>query len=295
MPPRPPKARDPQAPTGPMSDKPRRGERPAGRSPAGRPTGARPSGRPCEDAPRPSGLWLHGRHAIEAALANPARRIKRLLALPGAVGLLPSPLPPGAPAPEIVERDTLEALLPPGAVHQGLAASVAPLPAPDLDALAAAPGPGVIAVLDQVSDPHNVGAVLRSAAAFGLRAVVVQDRHSPEETGTLAKAACGALERVPLVRVANLSRCLEDLKQHGYWVAGLEAGAPQALGDAALDPRTVLVLGSEGSGLRRLVRDHCDLLVCLPMAGPMESLNVSNAAAIAFYDLAIRRQGDLGS
>ncbi|WP_147164137.1 23S rRNA (guanosine(2251)-2'-O)-methyltransferase RlmB, partial [Pararhodospirillum oryzae] len=255
------------------------------------------SGRgPAEGAPRDlpapppgGGVWLFGHHAVEAALANPARRVRALYALPGAAEALPPDLiaRPGLDR-RVVDRDTLEALLPPGAVHQGLALGVAPLPAPDLDALAARPGPGVIAVLDQVSDPHNVGAVLRSAAAFGVRAVVVQDRHSPDETGTLAKAASGALERVPLVRVSNLARALDALKEHGYWCAGLEAGAPTTLAQTRLDQRAVLVLGSEGAGLRRLVREHCDVLACLPMAGPMESLNVSNAAAIAFYELAGR-------
>lgn len=140
-------------------------------------------------------------------------------------------------------------------------------------------------VLDQVTDPHNVGAVLRSAAAFGALAVVVPDRHAPDETGTLAKSASGALERMPLVRVSNLVRALEQLKDGGFWIAGLAAEGTTTLAQAKLSGKTALVLGSEGEGLRRLTREHCDYLVRLPMTDAVESLNVSNAAAVALYEL----------
>jgi 23S rRNA (guanosine2251-2'-O)-methyltransferase len=229
-------------------------------------------------------LWFHGRHPVEAALGNPDREVLRLLALAGAA----EDLEQDRLQVEIVDRKTLEDLLPPDAVHQGLALKTRPLFQPDLDEIARPEGPGVIALLDQVSDPHNVGAILRSATAFGLRAVIVQDRHSPEETGTLAKSASGALERMPLVRVANLSQALDTLKDHGFWSAGLDAQADLSLKDSGLPERRVVVLGSEGAGLRRLVRDHCDMLVKLPMSGAIESLNVSNAAAVAFYELSGR-------
>ncbi|HIJ64183.1 MAG TPA: 23S rRNA (guanosine(2251)-2'-O)-methyltransferase RlmB, partial [Rhodospirillaceae bacterium] len=195
------------------------------------------------------------------------------------------------PQPEGIERADLDVLLPMGAVHQGLALAADPLPELQIiDLLDAARGrdSAQLVVLDQVTDPHNAGAVLRSAAAFGALAVVVQDRHAPEQTGTLAKAASGALERVPLVRVTNLVRALEELKSGGFWIAGLAGDAEQTLAAAGLNGKIALVLGSEGDGLRRLTREHCDHLVRLPQTDQVESLNVSNAAAVALYEL-VRR------
>jgi 23S rRNA (guanosine2251-2'-O)-methyltransferase len=192
------------------------------------------------------------------------------------------------PQPETVERNHLDGLLPPGAVHQGIALVVEPLAAADITSLtelAEGRENAVILCLDQVTDPHNVGAILRSAAAFGALGVVVPDRHAPDETGTLAKSASGALERLPLVRVINLVRALDELKQAGFWVAGLAGDAPATLAGAKLSGRIVLVLGSEGEGLRRLTREHCDHLVKLPQSDLVESLNVSNAAAVALYEL----------
>jgi 23S rRNA (guanosine2251-2'-O)-methyltransferase len=232
-------------------------------------------------------FWLYGSHAVEAALANPERKIRRLVATTEAAKGLAGNRP-GIPV-EPMERAEIDRLLPAGAVHQGLAALVEPLPAlgiEDVCRIATMREACVVIVLDQVTDPHNVGAILRSAAAFGALAVVVPDRHAPEETGALAKAASGALERMPLVRVTNVVRALDEMKQAGLWVAGLAADAPKTLAGAKLSGRIALALGAEGEGLRRLTREHCDHLVRLPMRGDMESLNVSNAAAVALYELA---------
>ena len=232
-------------------------------------------------------FWLYGTHAVTAALSNPDRRFRRLVATSEAAkGLAELRLP--LPA-ETVERVEIDRLLLPGSVHQGLAALVEPLAAlgiEDVGRLGAMRESCVVVVLDQVTDPHNVGAILRSAAAFGALAVVVPDRHAPEETGALAKAASGALERMPLVRVTNVVRALDELKAAGFWAAGLAADAPKTLAETKLSGRIVLALGAEGEGLRRLTREHCDHLVRLPMTGDMESLNVSNAAAVALYELA---------
>jgi 23S rRNA (guanosine2251-2'-O)-methyltransferase len=190
---------------------------------------------------------------------------------------------------EVLETDraTLDELLGPGAVHQGLALRAGPLPeltADDLVARSTDQDDAVVLVLDQVTDPHNVGAILRSAAAFGALAVMVQDRHSPEQTGVLAKSASGTLEKVPLVRVPNLVRALETLKKGGFWIAGLAADGPTTIAGAKLSGKIALCLGSEGEGLRRLTREACDHLLRLPMVpGAVESLNVSNAAAVALY------------
>ncbi|CAA7626137.1 23S rRNA (guanosine(2251)-2'-O)-methyltransferase RlmB [Magnetospirillum sp. UT-4] len=248
---------------------------------------------------RPSGnlFWLFGVHAVLAALRNPRRKVVRLALTPEAARAHAAALAEARalrplPAEEATERRDLDHALPPGAVHQGIAALVEPLPIPaieDIAGLAEGRDHAVVVVLDQVTDPHNVGAILRSAAAFGALAVVVPDRHSPEETGTLAKSASGALERLPLVRVTNVVRAIEDLKAAGFWVAGLAGEAPRTLAEEKLSGRVALVMGAEGEGLRRLTREHCDYLVRLPMTGAVESLNVSNAAAVALYELVRER------
>ena len=169
-------------------------------------------------------------------------------------------------------------------VHQGIALLADPLPQPALNAVLERPGP--LIVLDQVTDPRNVGAILRSAAAFGAAGVITQERNAPEETGAMAKAASGALESMPLLRAVNIARTLVALKAAGIWCVGLAAAAPNALSGAALAERRVaLVLGSEEEGLRRLTRETCDELARLPMRGSAESLNVSAAAAVALYEL----------
>ena len=268
-----------------------RGGRPGGSGPGGR------RDRP-EQAPRdpaPGERWIYGRHAVTAALANPRRRWRRLVALAGQqeeaaallAGARASRRGEGEPL-RLTDRLEFEALLPEGAVHQGWALQVEPLANLDLDdVLTAEPPDGrrIVVVLDQVSDPHNVGAVLRSAAAFGALAVVVAAHGAPSATGALAKAASGALDLVPLVRAVNLARALDRLKQDGFWTCGLDERAPETLAALDLGERTALVLGSEGGGLRRLVRERCDHLARLPTRPPLASLNVSTAAAIALYEL----------
>ncbi|UPY39200.1 23S rRNA (guanosine(2251)-2'-O)-methyltransferase RlmB [Sediminicoccus sp. KRV36] len=245
--------------------------------------------RPQDTAPGNDGgaVWLYGLHAVSAALANPARRLRRLLVTRGAEQELAERFsPPWRIAPEPVERNRLDALLPPDAIHQGAALLVDPLPSPAMERLLEGTT-GPVLVLDQVTDPRNVGAILRSAAAFGAAALVVQERHAPQETGALARAASGALEVVPILREVNLARALDQLKKAGLWVVGLEAAGPVTLAQSGLTGRRVaLVLGAEGEGLRRLTRETCDELVRLPIHSAMESLNVSAAAAVALYELA---------
>ena len=261
-----------------------RGRRGPGRRNAGRQRDRR---RPAVEAP----LRLWGRHAVQAALDNPLRPCLRLLATTeGLESLGPAgPSAPDAaadPAVDIVaaDRETLDGLVPPGAVHQGLVLEAGALPAVDPATLTGA-GPGVLVLLDRISDPRNLGAVLRSARAFGARGVIVPDRHAPPASGTVARAAAGALETVPLVRVANVARMLERLAEEGFWRIGLEAGAEGSLADADAGDRVVLVLGEEGSGLRRLTREHCDFLARIPIRPEAGSLNLSNAAAIALYEV----------
>jgi 23S rRNA (guanosine2251-2'-O)-methyltransferase len=243
---------------------------------------------------------LYGRHAVAAALANPERRWRRLLVLAGAeteaaalVAAARDRFDGRGEKVEVLDRAAFNLNLPEGAVHQGWALEVVPLEPPDLDdvlrAAEGGPGRSIIVVLDQITDPHNVGAVLRSAAAFGAAAVIVAEHGAPPITGTLAKAASGALDCLKLVRVVNLARALDRLKEAGYWCCGLDESAAAPLAALDLGDRVALVLGSEGGGLRRLVREHCDYLARLPTLPALPSLNVSNAAAIALYEL-VRRE-----
>jgi len=235
-------------------------------------------------------LLLYGRHAVAAALANPRRRLKRLVATADALTALKAQtaLPEGLEV-ERMDARSLAAAAPPDAPTQGLLLETAPLPPLSIDEAGLAdPGPAMVVLLDQVEDPRNVGAILRTAAAFGARAVITQDRHSPPETGALAKAASGALDCMPWLRATNLSAALDNLAGVGYWRVGLAGEAPDALGEIDLGDRLALVLGSEGRGLRPRVRAHCDLLarIALQPASPViESLNVSAAAAVALYAL----------
>ncbi|MEO8716041.1 MAG: RNA methyltransferase, partial [Acetobacteraceae bacterium] len=216
---------------------------------------------------------------------NPARRLRRLVLTEEAAAALAERLrEPWAIAPERVERARLDQLLGRDVVHQGLALLADPLATPTLQHALERPGP--VLVLDQVSDPRNVGAILRCAAAFGAAAVITQDRNAPEETGALAKAASGALETVPLMRAVNIARTLVALKAADLWVVGLDsAGAGPLSGPALTGRRIALVLGAEGGGLRRLTRETCDEVAGVATKRVMESLNVAAAAAVALYEL----------
>jgi 23S rRNA (guanosine2251-2'-O)-methyltransferase len=256
---------------------------------------AAPSSKP---APKPSDAarWIYGRHAVSAALANPERRWRRLAVLAGheeeAAALVAGARAVwhgNGGALSLLDHNGFAALLPGGAVHQGLALEVEPLAEPDLEDVVrragAAVGRSIIIILDRLSDPQNVGAVLRSAAAFGALALVLPAHGAAPITGALAKAASGALESVPLVRVVNLARTLERLKEEGFWICGLDETAAQPLAGLDLGERIAVVLGSEGGGMRRLVRERCDYLARLPTRPVQPSLNVSNAAAVALYEL----------
>ena len=236
-------------------------------------------------ASTPSGtIWIYGLHAVAAALANPQRRCRRLLLTEEAEQTLAERLPrPWSVPHERTDRARLDQMLGRDAVHQGMGLLADPLTPPPLSTILERSGP--LLVLDQVTDPRNIGAILRSAAAFGVAGVIAQDRHAPEETGALAKAASGALEIVPLVHAVNLSRTLVALKAAGLWTVGLAADAPPLRGTAMAERRIALVLGAEGPGLRRLTRETCDELAGLAMPGIMESLNVSAAATVALYEL----------
>lgn len=245
----------------------------------------------------PSDRWIFGFHAVSAALANPERTCNRLL-LTSDAARRTDELFKNADQNSVdrsslnivrAERPEIERFLPANAVHQGIALESNPLTSPDLEDVSYAleDGPDIIVVLDQVTDPHNVGAILRSAASFGARAIIMQARNAPPDTGTLAKSASGALEIVPIVRVPNLARALEKLAEQGYWRIGLTADTKLKLSEADPGHRVVLVLGAEGSGLRRLTAQNCDILCKLPMSEStsVTSLNVSNAAAVALYEL----------
>jgi 23S rRNA (guanosine2251-2'-O)-methyltransferase len=223
---------------------------------------------------------LYGWHSVKAALENPARKFRRLLATENAARRLAEDHVPLAFEPELVRPEDIAALVGPEAVHQGLLAEAEPLDAPPLADLLPR---GLLLVLDQITDPHNLGAVLRSAAAFAVEAVVTTARHSPEATGVLAKAASGALEYVPIITVPNLARALETLKDKGVLVVGLDSSGDSDLATVELRAPLALVLGAEGKGLRQLTRTNCDIVARLALPGRIKSLNVSNAAALALY------------
>jgi 23S rRNA (guanosine2251-2'-O)-methyltransferase len=223
---------------------------------------------------------LYGWHTVTAALNNPARHIRKLLVTENALRRLTEDGIKLPLEPELVRPDALAARLTPDAVHQGLLAEADPLPSPAIEEL---PENGIVLVLDQITDPHNVGAMLRTAAAFAVAAVVTTARHSPEATGVLAKSASGALELVPIVIVQNLARGLAELKERGFLLVGLDSDAKDDLASLQLRTPLALVLGAEGKGLRQLTRETCDRLARLDLPGEIKSLNVSNATALALY------------
>jgi 23S rRNA (guanosine2251-2'-O)-methyltransferase len=259
-------------------------------------------------------LWIYGVHAVLGVLENPARTIERLAVSPEAARRL-GPDFDRSVAERHIKAETLnqraiQAEIPAGSVHQGVAVLTKPLGNPDFEKICTPTGPNrsIVVVLDQITDPRNFGAVLRSAGAFGALAVIATDRHAPPESGALAKAASGALETVPVVRVTNLARSLETLADLGYWRTGLAADGPEPLAARADRSAVALVLGAEGSGLRRLTAEHCDSLERISAAGATAAgatsagagatsadadsvkrasggLNVSVAAAVALYEL----------
>lgn len=251
--------------------------------------GPRPSVSRAGASAGPSGrtYWLYGLHAARAALANPRRRLHRLVITAAALEKLADGLEGRGIKPQIVSAQEISHLLKEDAVHQGVAMEVAMLPELSLDEYIRREGvEKPLILLDQVTDPHNIGAILRSAAAFGAGAVVLPKDHAPQESAVLAKASSGGIELVPMITVTNLAQTMEALKKHGYWCVGLDGEAKQTIGEAKLSRQTALVLGAEGRGLRRLTAERADLLVRLPIEAQMESLNVSNAAAIALYVIA---------
>lgn len=249
---------------------------------AGRMQGGRGSGRASKGAVR---LW--GRHAVEAALMNPRRQHRKLWATLEGLESLNGELPPDFPL-ERAEVTDLARLVAKDAPHQGLVLECEPLEGQFLDEVAIGDRDRPVVVLDQVTDPHNVGAILRSAAAFGAACIVTQDRHAPPEGGVIGKSASGALETVPWIRVVNLARALDDLAEAGYWRIGMTGEAEATLAEAMPSGPVAIVLGAEGEGMRHNIEQHCDALAKLPISSAIESLNVSNAAAIALYAVATR-------
>jgi 23S rRNA (guanosine2251-2'-O)-methyltransferase len=270
-------------PGGPRRDD-RDGPRAGGRD--GKRSGGRPGGR---HGGRQGGrqgagggdgpAMLYGWHTVKAALENPNRHIRKLYATEGAMRRLTEDGVTSRVAPELVQPEILDRRLGPEAVHQGLLAEVDELDGPQVEDLSE----GLVIVLDQITDPHNVGAIFRTAAAFAAAAVVTTQRHSPQAGGVLAKSASGALEHVPLVTVPNLARGLEAMKDAGFLLVGLDSAGESDLAALPLHAPMALVLGAEGQGLRRLTRENCDYLARLDMPGTIKSLNVSNAAALAMY------------
>ncbi len=240
----------------------------------------------------PARLWLYGRHAVAAALANPARRVRRVAATKNAVDWLKAQNVQRGRTDRVedLKPDAIDKLLPTGAVHQGLAAEVFDLPRARLKEVCGPAEAGrPVVVLDQITDPQNIGAIFRCAAAFNAKAIIVQERRTPPLAGALAKAAAGAIETTPCVKAVNIARSLEALADLGYETLGLAGEAETSIDVVDAGRPAALVLGAEGAGLRPLVAETCSRLVRIPIAPAMESLNVSTAAAIALYALSLQR------
>ncbi|MEZ5892100.1 MAG: RNA methyltransferase [Parvularculaceae bacterium] len=251
--------------------------------PKGKPGGARPPARPIKSE---GGVWIYGRHAVAAALANPTRKVKRAVATKNAADWLKEAGASDAALARLEDYrpDAIDRILPEGAVHQGLAVLTEELPRARLkDVCAPAEQGRPVLVLDQITDPQNIGALFRAAAAFNARAVIVQERRTPPLAGALAKAAAGAIEILPCVDVVNIARALEALKNLGYHCGGLAGEGAADIADLPNAP-LALVMGAEGAGLRQLVAATCDALYRIPISREVESLNVSTAAAIALYE-----------
>jgi 23S rRNA (guanosine2251-2'-O)-methyltransferase len=253
----------------------------------GKPQGGRPHWRDSDAKSGPKGhvkgegpVILYGWHSVTMALANPQRRIRKLFVTENVARRLADEKIDTRVAPDLVHPGDIDRRLGPDAVHQGLLAEADPLPGLHLDEL---PQDGIVLVLDQITDPHNVGAILRSAAAFGVKAIVTTGRHSPEATGVLAKSASGALELVPMVEVPNLHRALGEMNEAGFLTVGLDSEGQGDLSVVPLHAPLALVLGAEGKGLRQLTRETCSVVARMDMPGAIKSLNVSNAAALALY------------
>jgi 23S rRNA (guanosine2251-2'-O)-methyltransferase len=243
--------------------------------------------RPENRQPLASGnkYWMVGWHAVLAALNNPEREVSRLIATSSSAAELPKY--DRALRPEIVEGKEIERVAGSDTVHQGIAALVSPLERDMIEPHLVKNGP--LLILDQVTDPHNVGAILRSAAAFGVSALILTKDHSAREASVMAKSACGALDIVPIVEVTNLAQAMRDIKEAGFWTLGLDGAGKRTLHESNPTGKLALVLGAEGKGMRRLTAESCDEIVKLPIDARMESLNVSNAAAIALYQLYVSK------
>jgi len=273
--------------------KPFRGKPPAsaGQKSGSRSGGFRPGGRPRERPSHDDGdgpTLIYGWHSARAALDNPQRTILRILVTENALHRLQEEGVPLPRAPDVVRQEEIGRRLSADAVHQGILIEAEPLDSLHVEDL---PAQGVVLVLDQVTDPHNVGAILRSAAAFAVEALMMTARHSPQATSVLAKAASGALDHVPVVTVGNLARGLSELKERGYLVVGLDSEGEADLAAIPLRAPVAVVLGAEGKGLRQLTRTSCDHVARLDLPGRIKSLNVSNAAALALYVATTRIKG----
>ena len=251
-----------------------------------------------QQEPRLKPASLYGFHAVREAFLNPERKIGALYCTDNGLAsfneIISSAAKAGLnrPEPMMVSKDQLERALPEGAVHQGIALLSSPLEEMNLEDVLIRhkdAQESLIVILDQVTDPHNVGAILRSACAFGANALVMQSKHAPELTGVLAKTACGAIEHVDVAYETNLSRAIEELQAAGYFVYGLDERGDD-ITKARIPEKATIVMGAEGPGIRRLVKEHCDQLLALPMHGPMRSINVSNAAAVTLHEFANRRR-----